>query len=466
MEGFGNQTLAHPLGLAVLAVLCVITLVVPRNRMILPLLILTVLIPSAQRIVIAGLDFSFLRVLVLVGCTRLLARGEMRGLQWTRLDILFAAWLLASTVVYVVREQTAAAAIFRAGTIVEGLGLYFYCRAALRSWTDLDVLARAIAIVAVPTALFFAIEWLTGRNLFSIFGGVPEFTWVREGRLRCQGSFQHPIIAGVFWATLIPFVASRWWDPRFSRGFVALGVGCMLFTVAASASSTPIIAVLFMCAISLMYAVRFSLHWVRRAAVVTAVGLHLLMNAPVWHLVSRIDVVGGSTGYHRYLLIDAAINRFHEWWLLGSHSTEHWGFMMKDATNVYIVEAVRGGLISLLLLLAVLWAAFSLVGRCVRLLRNDRERGVASFALGVALAGHALSMTAASYFGELLVAWYLNFAVIASMAAFVQHDSRRASRSEAPTQPLEATGTAASALSRDDAPLAALLKRGVSRSYR
>ena len=40
------------------------------------------------------------------------------------------------------------------------------------------------------------LEHLTGRNVFSVFGGVPEFTVIREGKLRAQAAFAHAIVAG------------------------------------------------------------------------------------------------------------------------------------------------------------------------------------------------------------------------------------------------------------------------------
>ena len=41
------------------------------------------------------------------------------------------------------------------------------------------------------------------------------------------------------------------------------------------------------------------------------------MKAPVWALIQRIDIVGGSSGWHRYELIDQCIKHFSDWWLMG-----------------------------------------------------------------------------------------------------------------------------------------------------
>ena len=52
--------------------------------------------------------------------------------------------------------------------------------------------------------------------------------------------------------------------------------------------------------------------------------LHLAMNNPVWHLLARVNVVGGSTGWHRYHLIDKAIEHL-EWWVPSAHNKPRTG---------------------------------------------------------------------------------------------------------------------------------------------
>ena len=117
------------------------------------------------------------------------------------------------------------------------LGIYFVGRFLIRSWSDLRFAASAVAVLSVPIAILFAAEWTTGYNIFSIFGDVPAETWVRGGRLRCQGAFAHPILAGTFWAAALPLI----WTLRKDKNILMrLGtIGC-LFIVAACSSSTPI----------------------------------------------------------------------------------------------------------------------------------------------------------------------------------------------------------------------------------
>ena len=89
----------------------------------------------------------------------------------------------------------------------------------------------------------FFVEKSTGRNPFSFLGGVNPITAMREGRLRCQGAFAHPIIAGTFWAMTLPWLILFWFEGR-SRLLLSAGLVCSLFIIYASSSSTPVMCVL------------------------------------------------------------------------------------------------------------------------------------------------------------------------------------------------------------------------------
>ena len=68
-EGFGgyyNQTILHPLALVVLGILSLWMVLTPRRTALLPILILSCFISPAQRLVIVGLDFTMLKIMLLV----------------------------------------------------------------------------------------------------------------------------------------------------------------------------------------------------------------------------------------------------------------------------------------------------------------------------------------------------------------------------------------------------------------
>ena len=411
---WANETMLHPLGLVALVVMAAATLALPRRFAFVPMILLACLIPSRQRVVIATLDFTLLRLLVLVAWVRIVARGEAK-LRFQALDYVLLASTLALAIVPTLRTGTMSTLVFNLGVAFDAIGMYFLFRVMIRNWADFRSLVTCLAVVSVPVAACFVVEASTGRNLFSVFGGVPEYTMIRDGRLRCQGPFGHPILAGAFWASLVPLFAARCWENGAGRTIGAVGVTTSLLVVALCASSTPIAGLGAVFVGSAFFPLRAKMRTVRWSLLGVLVGLHLVMNAPVWHLISRIDLVGGSTGWHRYNLIDQAIRRFGEWALLGTNSTAHWGHALGDVANQYVLTGTRGGFVSLALMIALLSLAYRDVGRLVRRNRRSRTRLIASWALGVSLFAHTLMFVAVSYFGQMTMAWYLQLALIGSL---------------------------------------------------
>ena len=158
--------------------------------------------------------------------------------------------------------------------------------------------------------LAMILEQINGRNMFSIFGGVPEFTFVRDGRLRSQGAFSHPILAGSYGAALVPLSYCIWVMGNKKYAISGFVVGTIM--VITSASSGPLLSFLAGILGLLMWHFRNYMRIIVWLFMGILTALHLIMNAPVWALIYRVAIVGGSTGYHRYSLIDRAIKNFGE----------------------------------------------------------------------------------------------------------------------------------------------------------
>ncbi len=402
------------MGVSALLFLGALLLLLPRRYAMVPMVLLACFIPAAQRILVFTIDFSFLRILVVVGWFRLVLRNELSDFRWNRLDTMVTAWKVIGTVVFVVAHGSLSAFIFRCGGAFDSCGLYFFFRCVLRNWKDIKLLIATFIVCSFPVAVIFCIERATGHNAFSVFGGVPATTFIRDGRLRCQGAYSHPIMAGCFWVGAIPWMVAYAREGR--KWFAGAGLVAALVVVLNCASSTPVLALCFAVLGLLLYFVRAwrrVLRWGLLAALVT---LHLVMEAPVWHLISRVNVVGGSTGYHRFMIMDATINNFSEWWLLGETDVMRWGVSnMRDMTNAYVVEAVQGGLITLALFVIMISVAFGMVGKSLQSCEDDRTRRFVIWCIGVSLLVHVCVFFAVTYFGKTIMMWYLSLAMIGSL---------------------------------------------------
>ena len=410
---FGGMQNLHGVGLAALGLLIFATLTLPRRWTSLPLVLLLCFVPAGQRFVIGGLDFPFLRLLILTIWLRLIVRQEIRPLVWNRLDRGLLAWGLAGIVTATLYAAKLDVFVNRTGITLNSLAVYFFFRQHVRSMPDLSRVAGQFLACTFAVLGFFVIERLTQRNLFHVMGGVPEFTVLRDGRLRCQGAFAHPILAGCFFAGLLPFFVIRGlWIGRWA--LVTAGGAASLGIVFLCSSSTPPVAVLAGIFGAACYLVRGGLRYMRWIFVIGLVCLHFMMAQPVWHLISRIDIVGGSTGWHRYHLVDRFIANWQEWFWLGTPSTAHWGYGLQDITNQYVSEGVAGGIVRLCLFVLIIATAFAGISRSMRMQNLSRRHKYAVWALGTALFMHCINFVAVTYFEQIVTLWMVTLGAIGS----------------------------------------------------
>jgi hypothetical protein len=381
------------------------------------------------------LHFQVLRILVVAGMLRLVLRGEIIPIRWNRFDKLVLAWFVIGSIVYITQWMSMTALINRCGRFVEWLCLYWVFRQSVRSWKDLRFAYVALAVCAVAMAPFVAVEWTTGMNPFAVLGRVV--TDVREGQYRCQATFPHSIMMGLFWATLVPLFVGFARQKASYRWILWGAVAASTFMIMGTASSTPILTLFAVAALLLVFPLRRYTGTAAWGVVAMVFALHLIMRAPVWHLVSRVSVVSGSTGWHRYYLIDQAIRNFPHWMLLGAKETVSWGLGLEDVTNQFILEGVRGGFVSLVLFCAILFVgARAAVRLSLRL--QDKSESYLAWGVFVTIIGHCLSFIGVSYFGQIDMIWYLLLASTAFVYSQVYEAPKLAPRRAVVARPQHA----------------------------
>lgn len=397
-----------PVTIAFTVALSLAVLFVPKKYFLLPYLVAACFVPADQRIYIFTLDFTVLRILVVVGFLRVICDGDSSSLRFNSFDKLLVAWAISSAVIYILRWGTFAAVINRSGVLFDILGLYWLFRKSITRFEDIRQVGRILAVCSLVLVVLVALEWTTGENPFAVMGRVQ--TVMRDGEYRCQASFPHSIMLGLFWATSIPFFVGLWKTGE-RRSLYGAAIAASVFIIIATRSSTPLLTMLVIFAMLPLFRYR---QYGRQAAwglLAMLVALHIVMNAPVWHLIARVNMIGGSTGWHRYHLINQAITHFSEWMILGTRSTGHWGWGLEDLTNQYVLEGVRGGLLGLVLFVVLLGRAVARVG-AASLRRISGEHQWLLWGICVSILGHCISFFGVSYFGQIILLLYLTFAIV------------------------------------------------------
>lgn len=401
MAAYWGSTNLHPLAAVMLVLVFVGIMIVDRRTVPICLLPALVFLPGGQRLVLGGVDFGVLRMLGLMAVLRFGVRAEFKSVRWGWIDLVALGSALLPALCAVARGD--------AGRLMMSLGMGFdflsmflvgrICLSDAKAWTNLII---AMAVISIPVALAFALEKMTARNVFAIFGGVPEVTRLRSGKLRAQGAFAHPIMAGAWFSACIPLFVGLY---RARRDYVArlmgsIGVAASVIIIFAVDSATAIgglIAALAGIAIFRYRSVIQYWRWLIPILLLVHIfsrsGLHGL-------LFTRISIVSGSTGHHRYRLYDAALNNFMEWLLIGSTGTSHWGNHLFDVTSEYVAAAVRGGLVGLVFLLLLQYKALTGLSR----IRPEigKSDSTLAFHIGLAISVQAFSYLAVSYFGQVI----------------------------------------------------------------
>ncbi len=394
-----------------------------------------------QAFLIGPLHFSIFRIMLLFGWIRIFRKNELAHIRRNYIDKVLIASTIVSSLIYVLdRGMSTASIIDQLGVIYDTIGIYFLLRALIFGMDDIVRAVRLLEVVIAPLAVLFALEYITGKNIFSVFGGVPQFTEMRDGALRCQGPFRHPILAGTFAATAMPLFVGLWGYSHKRRLLAVSAIMATAVIVFCSSSSGPIIAYLTGMFGLLFWVFRSKIKIILWGLLLMIIGLQMTMNAPVWHVIgSMSDLIGMGTGWYRSRLIDAAVEHFNEWWLMGTTYTANWmpaaglGFNPNnidansaDITNQFIAEGIRGGLTSLLLFIWLIIKCFKTAGKGVNGKTNFliNERFII-WTIGCALLTHIASFISVTYFDQIIIFWYMLIAMIAALANSVAPVKKR-----------------------------------------
>ena len=414
--GGASETILHPLVALALILTLVLIFVLPRKHVLIPWLLTVFIVPFGQVVVLAGVHFTVYRIVVLFGLarlakTKLSARANSLTGGFSAIDAAFTLCALFAFISFSLQWMEAAALVKSLGNLLDALGGYFVLRFLIRDAGDVKRAIKVLAVVAMVLGVCMMNEQLTHKNVFGLLGGTLVNVPIREGQVRSMASFEVYITAGVFGATLIPLLIWLCSDAK-ARLVGLLGMGGATVMTLTSHSSTPLLAYVAGIVGLCFWPLRKKMRVFRWGLVLVLLTLHLIMKAPVWALIARIDLTGSSSGFHRYMLVDQCIRHFSDWWLIGAKNYNDWGFDMWDLSNQYVACAVTGGLATIVMFVLVISRSFGRLGRARKLVEGDRGREWYLWCICAALLSHVVAYFGIGYFDQMQVAWYALLAVI------------------------------------------------------
>lgn len=419
--GGTTESNMHPVVLAAMILASCLTLLLPRKWAIVPLLFLTFLSPLGQQLYIAGAHVFAVRFVILFGWIRI---------AWTKvsspvdllpgglnpIDVAFIFEFVFRTVAILADYHEWGAFINQCGGFWDIVGGYFLFRFLIRDEEDIRRVIKIFSLILFILALTMINEKVRGQNLFDLLGGPSGAALSRGGAIRTKGPFEHAILAGTFGATLFPLCFLLWKSEK-SRVAGIVGMISATLIMVFSGSSTPLLAYIGGIMAICFWGLRKQMRLFRWGIVVVLIALHLVMKAPVWMLISRIDLIGGSSGWHRAELLDQCIRHFGDWWVIGSKDFGNWGLEMSDVGNTYVAEAESGGLATLISFVAILSICFSRLGTARKSVEGDGRREWYFWLLGAALFTHVMAFFGITYFDQMKFAWVAFLAIISAATA-------------------------------------------------
>lgn len=406
-------------------ILVLLQLILPRKVAFVALLVAVFHLGNA--VVVS--EFTPVRLIIIFGILRAIIQRFIQFSPKNTLDrcaILFGVIALISTIGHEATEFVASPFIERLGLSLNIVGSYFYARAYTYQSNFIPKLAFWITLIVIPFGILMTLEQNTGRNPYYPLGARSRVSDLRNDGFRAKGPFGHAIISGTAAASVLPFAFFLF--SRCKKPIIGLiGLVTLIMGALASVSSGPLAAMGVGFAVLSFWRWRHLLGVFAKGLLVFLIICHFTMSQPVWFLIAKVDIVGGSTGWHRSKLIDSGIQHLSEWWLWGTDHTRHWmptGVSWNpnntDITNYFLQIGVWGGLPLMLTFTAMIIISLMKLAKSLLMVRKQgKNREYENWCVFTAIIIHTVSFISIAYFDQ---AYAIFFLLIGSVPALIKVD--------------------------------------------
>ena len=378
---------------------------------------------QGQQITVLGFNLYATRFIELAGFIRVVSKKEFKFRRLNGIDLSLIFLYGFTTIIFLLRSKESQA--YQIGVAVDAFLCYFTFRGLITGIDDFRWFLRAFLRLLAPYVVLILFESFTRKNPFAFMGGLEYGDWLREGRLRCQGSFRHASLLGTLGASFLPLYIGLGFS-KVDRGRAIFGIVLCMLIVWASNSGGPLNCAAIALVGWALWAVRSKMQLVRRGAIAAIAALAVTMKAPIWYLPAKASALTGGDGWHRSYLMDMAFQNFDKWGLAGMPIQDTWNWFPygiavtggADITNQFLSFGLDSGLLGISLFILLLVVGFVKLGKALRSVRAydvSRASEPLLWGLGVMLTAHIFNWLGITYFDQTYVIWFMQLAAISSL---------------------------------------------------
>ena len=356
--------------------------------------------------------------------------GIRRKFTWNRLDTLVTLSMVVYVGAYLITQVESLSVTLegRGGFVMDTWCAYLAARFIVTDRTKLISIIKCISIALVPLAILGVIESVTGWQPFAPLRRYsPWFAgggFVSEGRFgfaRAVGPFSHAILFGGAFAMFLPLIYYLRHEKGDWRSLTYVILVIALLGALSSMSSGPWVMVIVVIFCLVMERHKQLVKPLFILLVFSCISIGIASNRPFYHVIASWANPLGGAGWHRARLIDVAIMKFDEWWLIGYGDKDpgwghYFGMGSSDITNEYILNGVRYGILGVIALCAVLAKAFRGLISTYRRLTHPAMKSLC-WAFGSLLFSVAVAWMSVSFFGQLSTLVYCSIGMIGSLCS-------------------------------------------------
>jgi len=396
--------------------------------------------PSYLVVSVSTIDISLGRVLAALLLFRCLWQGSIRRrLTWSCLDTFVTLSMVVYVGVFLLTLPLSEYLENRAGFLMDTWFAYLIARFCITDRLKLISVLKCVSIALVPLAILGIIESSTGWQPFFYLkrfcpwiGETFKIYEPRWGFTRAAGPFTHSILFGGVFAIFLPVVYYLRYEKGWRIWAYVLSVFALLGALSSMSSGPWVMVILVLvcfCSEKRTYLVKTIL----LCALLSCIFVGIASNRPFYHvIVSYMNLLGGA-GWHRARLIDLAIEHFGEWWLIGYGDKDPgWGQFLgmshTDVVNEYILAGVRYGLFGIIVLCAMLVAAYRALISAYKSATDQKVKAL-YWSFGSVLFSVTVSWMSVAFFGQLLSLFYCVLGMMASSFNFIPHTAGYVRRS-------------------------------------